>query len=247
MGEYDAIAAGFPDPYRMIWRESVGSTNDELRALADYGAAEGLIFVAEAQSAGRGRRGAKWESEAGLDLSFSVLLRPKFEKKLWGRLSLVAGLAVCEAMEAWDLEAEIKWPNDVWCGKRKLAGILVETVRDFVVIGIGVNVNSLRKGEPLAAVSVCDLYGNPVSRAEVLGRIIARLAERAAQSGEDFHQIVESAKTRCALRGHRISFQSSGREQRGLCEGIGPEGELIVLIGEKRISHKQISEVRLID
>ena len=99
MSDFDNIAAQLPDPFRLLWREKVSSTNDELRALAEKGMAEGLVLVAEEQVAGRGRRGAEWFSPKGESLAFSVLLRPTEPKGFWSRLSLVAGLAVAEALE----------------------------------------------------------------------------------------------------------------------------------------------------
>ena len=136
MSDFDHIAARMPDPFRLLWRETVSSTNDELRALAEKGMAEGLVLVAEEQTAGRGRRGAEWFSPTGESLAFSVLLRPSEPMAFWPRLSLAAGLAVAESLEKFVPLAEIKWPNDVLiCGK-KIAGILVEAGRDFVIVGI---------------------------------------------------------------------------------------------------------------
>ena len=87
MSAFDHVAASLPDPFRLLWREKVCSTNDELRALAEKGTTEGLILIADEQTAGRGRRGAAWLSPKGENLAFSVLLRPSESKALWHRLS----------------------------------------------------------------------------------------------------------------------------------------------------------------
>ena len=143
MSEYDEVAAGMPGEFRVLWRAEVSSTNDELRILAEQGMGAGLVLVGEDQKAGRGRRGAAWFSPKGDGLAFSVLLRPGADKGLWHRLSLVAGLAVAEAVEKFGVIAEVKWPNDVLVGGRKLAGILVEAGKDFVIVGIGINANAV--------------------------------------------------------------------------------------------------------
>jgi transcription termination factor NusA len=141
MSDFDQVAARLPDPFRILWREKASSTNDELRALAENGMGEGLVLIAEEQSAGRGRRGAVWISPKGENLAFSVLLRPGTEKALWYRLSLIAGLAVAEALEAFVPLAEIKWPNDVRVSGKKIAGILVaegfSTVEEIAYVPVG--------------------------------------------------------------------------------------------------------------
>src|SRR6478735_9128147 len=110
--DFTRVAADFPEPFRLLVRESVESTNDEVRILAQTGAPDGLVVLAERQTAGRGRRGAAWFSQAGESLAFSVLLRPDEPKALWPRLALAAGLAVTEAVESFGTQPGIKWPND---------------------------------------------------------------------------------------------------------------------------------------
>src|SRR5512134_2109839 len=140
--DFTGIASEFPDPFRLLIRETAGSTNDELRALAAAGSPDGLVLLALQQTAGRGRRGAAWFCPAGESLAFSILVRPAEPKALWPRLALAAGLAVAEAAESFGPPAGIKWPNDVWIGRRKVAGILVEAGPDFAIVGIGLNVHT---------------------------------------------------------------------------------------------------------
>ena len=142
-------AAEFPDPFHLRVLETAGSTNDELRALAEASAPEGLVLLALEQSAGRGRRGAKWFAPPGEALTFSILLRPAAPKALWPRLALAAGLAVAEVVESFGPAAGIKWPNDVYAEGRKLGGILVEVptvTPPRLIIGVGLNVlNSVQE------------------------------------------------------------------------------------------------------
>ncbi|RYD26033.1 MAG: biotin--[acetyl-CoA-carboxylase] ligase, partial [Verrucomicrobiaceae bacterium] len=93
------MGTDLPEPFRLLIKQSVDSTNDEARRLAEQGMPEGLVVITDRQTQGRGRRGAAWFSPPGESLAFSVLLRPDAPKALWPRLALVAGLAVAEALE----------------------------------------------------------------------------------------------------------------------------------------------------
>lgn len=143
-----------------------GSTNDDLLEAGKQGAPHGTGLAARAQTAGRGRRGHKWDSTAG-NLLLSIVLRPRVDPAKYSGLAAVSGLAVLEALEAQGLANEIglKWPNDLVARGRKLGGILVEAARDnegkpFAVCGIGVNVNYVPSEVPdggLAAIGLSDL------------------------------------------------------------------------------------------
>lgn len=143
-----------------------GSTNDDLLEAGKQGAPHGTGLAARAQTAGRGRRGHKWDSTAG-NLLLSIVLRPRVDPAEYSGLAAVSGLAVLEALEAQGLANEIglKWPNDIVARGHKLGGILVEAARDnegrpFAVCGIGVNVNFTPQEVPdggLAAIGLSDL------------------------------------------------------------------------------------------
>lgn len=146
-----------------------GSTNDDLLEAGKQGAPHGTGLAARAQTAGRGRRGHKWDSTAG-NLLLSIVLRPHVDPAKYSGLAAVSGLAVLEALEAQGLANEIglKWPNDLVARGRKLGGILVEAARDnegkpFAVCGIGVNVNYVPSEVPdggLPAIGLSDLNEN---------------------------------------------------------------------------------------
>lgn len=146
-----------------------GSTNDDLLEAGKQGAPHGTGLAARAQTAGRGRRGHKWDSTAG-NLLLSIVLRPRVDPAKYSGLAAVSGLAVLEALEAQGLANEIglKWPNDLVARGHKLGGILVEAARDnegkpFAVCGIGVNVNYVPSEVPdggLPAIGLSDLNEN---------------------------------------------------------------------------------------
>lgn len=126
--------------------DSVGSTNTEAAVQASQGAAEGLCVMAEQQTAGRGRQARTWISEKGSGLYFSVVLRPKFDTRYFPLITLMAGVAVHDALEEFGIRPDIKWVNDILVNDRKIAGILAETVDSpdglAVVVGIGINLTS---------------------------------------------------------------------------------------------------------
>src|SRR5215475_8200194 len=142
-------------PWPGLWREvrvveETGSTNADLLAEARSGAAEGLVLVAEAQTAGRGRMGRRWISPPRRALTFSVLLRPAVSAGLLGWVPLLAGVAVASALEhTAGVDARLKWPNDVLAGDAKIAGILAERWGSAIVVGTGINVLQQRGELPV--------------------------------------------------------------------------------------------------
>jgi len=129
----------------LIHFDTVDSTNKAALRASSNGAAEGTLFVAETQTAGKGRQSRKWHSPPGLGLYFSVLLHPKTAALEANNLVLQSAVAVCNAIEElYDYPVGIKWPNDIYSGNKKLGGILLETTItgntiENAVIGIGLN------------------------------------------------------------------------------------------------------------
>jgi BirA family biotin operon repressor/biotin-[acetyl-CoA-carboxylase] ligase len=246
--EFLAAAAGFPEPFRLLVRESAASTNDELRALAEGGAGEGLVLLALHQTAGRGRRGAAWFSEPGGSLAFSVLIRPEKPKALWPRLALATGLAVAEAVERFGPAAGVKWPNDVWIGHRKVAGILVEAGGDFVIAGIGINVNGTVFPHEIASIATSLRLETSLQtpRGEVLAEIIRGFARHCRNIGSGFDELLDGVRQRCVLTGRRVSLATSHGPRTGVVEGIAPGGELLLRTdaGVERLI--QADEVRIL-
>jgi BirA family transcriptional regulator, biotin operon repressor / biotin---[acetyl-CoA-carboxylase] ligase len=127
--------------------DSIDSTNLEAMRQARAGAQEGLCIVAREQTAGRGRLDRIWQSPQDAGLYFSIVLRPRLEMNAWPLITLMAALAVSDAlMKACSLRADIKWPNDLCVNERKLCGILAETVETetgpAAVVGMGINLKA---------------------------------------------------------------------------------------------------------
>jgi BirA family biotin operon repressor/biotin-[acetyl-CoA-carboxylase] ligase len=160
-----------------VVRESA-STNADVAAAARAGAAEGLVVVAEAQTAGRGRLDRSWSSPPRAGLTFSALLRPTFPPAGWGWIPLLCGVSVAGPLSRLaGLDVRLKWPNDVLVGERKLGGILTEVVDSGVVVGIGLNV-SLREDEiPVPTATSLAIEGSElVDRDPVLRVVLRELA-----------------------------------------------------------------------
>jgi BirA family biotin operon repressor/biotin-[acetyl-CoA-carboxylase] ligase len=247
--DFATAAAEFPDPFRLLVRETAASTNDELRVLAENGAPDGLVLLAMEQTAGRGRRGASWFSPPGDSLAFSILLRPEEPKALWPRLALAAGLSVAKAVESFGSATGIKWPNDVWIGRRKVAGILVEAGRDFAIVGIGLNVNSTVFPAEVAEIATSLRLETGINhrRQEVLAAIIRSFARNSRQIGSDFDQLLDSIRERCVLTGKRVSLGTSSGPRQGIVEGIAPGGELLLRTETDLERLMQADEVRILD
>jgi BirA family biotin operon repressor/biotin-[acetyl-CoA-carboxylase] ligase len=246
--QYNTVASSFPDPFRLMVRDSSASTNDDLCRLAECGMQDGLVLLARCQTAGRGRRGAAWFAPPGESLAFSVLLRPAEPKALWPRFSLIAGLAVAEAIEQFGFSAGIKWPNDVWIAGRKVAGILVEAGADHVVVGIGLNLatSDFPAGIADTATSLHLESGVEPDGPAVLAAVIHRLAVHRGSVADGFDAVIDAVRSRCVLSGHRISYLSARGPGTGMVAGIAPGGELDVITGMGRQRLMQADEIRIL-
>ncbi|MEK7950248.1 biotin--[acetyl-CoA-carboxylase] ligase [Luteolibacter soli] len=238
-----------PAGFRLDFRETTGSTNDDVREAARAGAPAGLVVVAGRQQSGRGRRGAAWVCPPGEGLAFSVLLRLTEPKALWPRLSLAAGLAVAEGLDRHGVAAEVKWPNDVWINGKKIAGILVEAGEDFVVVGIGINVGVTEFPQALedSATSLALECGEAPELPLVLASMLERLPVWQAKIGADFDELLRRFRERCALTGERVRLTAADGVLVGEAAGIGDGGELLVRTSEGIRRIVQAEEVRVVE
>lgn len=160
----------------MHYFSEIDSTNEEVKKLARTGEAEGVTVVADKQTAGKGRLGRVWNSPSGNNIFMSVLLRPRIKPEKASQITLIAGLAMCEAIrEVTGLEAKIKWPNDIVVNGKKVCGILTEMSAEidcvnYVVVGIGVNVNQTEFPEELPYATSLKLQGGQeYQRGKIIG------------------------------------------------------------------------------
>ena len=162
---------------------SLPSTNTELARQASEGAGEGLSILADEQTAGRGRLQRAWSSPRGAGLYFSILLQPAIAQDQWPLITFMAALAVGDALsEACDVNTDIKWPNDLLSGERKICGILAESVETpagrAVIVGIGINLTAEAYPAELSpvATSVAETSGRTTERETVLAALLRALS-----------------------------------------------------------------------
>ncbi|MEZ4376429.1 MAG: biotin--[acetyl-CoA-carboxylase] ligase [Polyangiaceae bacterium] len=238
----------------VVYFEQTGSTNDEAITAARQGAKHGSVFIADSQTAGRGRRGRSWSSAPGENLLFSVLLRPQLELKTASRLTLAVGLAVRDAVAEYTASApQLKWPNDVWIARKKLAGILVESQvsggqLDSVVIGVGANVLSRDLPEEIASLAtslaLCEpAAGAPeLSREGVLARVLIQLERRLGQfEREGLASMLDELRLHDALLGQQVRVD----ERRGTARGIDQNGALLLESSDGQYFHIENGTVDL--
>jgi BirA family transcriptional regulator, biotin operon repressor / biotin---[acetyl-CoA-carboxylase] ligase len=241
--EIARLAAGtiFGDAAKVHVFETIGSTNAVAVEAAAAGAPEGSIFFADEQTAGRGRGGHSWHSARGTGVYVSVLLRPRLAPAdvLW--LSLIAGLAVHDAIRRISaMDADLRWPNDIMLGAKKMGGILSEATTDpqrirHAVIGIGVNVN--QPVFPLelrpSATSLFIETGREWPRMEIIGALLESL-------DKDYRAVQEGGRARAAMlerfaqastyiQGARVHVNEHGAgEFEGTTAGLDEHGFLRV-------------------
>jgi len=222
--------------------EQVASTSDlALERARDSVLQTPALFIAERQTAGRGRGKNVWWSQAG-GLTFSLVLEavgPLEDQSRWPRIAVTTAVAVGDAVAllAPQCRCAIKWPNDVYLDGQKLAGILVEAphvggVLRRIVIGLGLNVNNAFREAPdeirAIGTSLSDAAGETFDLHDTLTILLQRIAERLRQLQADDPQLSGEWQSRCMLRGRDIAITLGTREVRGSCLGIQADGGLLI-------------------
>jgi BirA family transcriptional regulator, biotin operon repressor / biotin---[acetyl-CoA-carboxylase] ligase len=222
-----------------LWRDvtvvpQTGSTNADLLERARSGAAEGLVLVAEEQTAGRGRLGRAWSAPPGAGLIFSVLLRPaEVPPARLGWLPLLTGVAVATAVrDQAGVPASLKWPNDVLVADRKLAGILAEAHGDAVVVGVGLNVTLSQAELPVpTATSLRLADAASTDRTALLAVILTELGRRYQtwRADRDGAELRAEYLRWCATIGREIRVElPGGAVLTGTAADVDEVGRLVV-------------------
>ncbi len=226
------LELGHPLQFKSI----TGSTNDDALQAARQGAPHGSLFVADQQTHGRGRRGHTWHTPKAQDLTFSVLVRPSLVAAALTGVTLAVGLAVRDACAKHTVEElSVKWPNDVLCRGRKLAGILLESqlragVLSALVIGIGVNVNARTFPPDLQrpATSLA-LLGAKLGREQLLIEILQALELRLRQYTEaGLPRLLPELERYNALLGSQVVIEDVQGTVQGTVQGLSVDGALLV-------------------
>jgi BirA family biotin operon repressor/biotin-[acetyl-CoA-carboxylase] ligase len=218
--------------------DSVPSTNLEAAKRAIKGEPEGLCVVAREQTAGRGRLQRHWISPKDAGLYFSIILRPGFEQNLWPLLTLMAAVAVHDALlTACNLESDIKWPNDIMISDKKLCGILAETVETTlgraVVVGIGIDLTCKAfPAELLDIATSVHAATNKISDPDIVMQALIRALQRRyemLQLPEGAENMIREWSSRSSYAtGKWIRVSDGDEEVEGMTDGLERDGALRV-------------------
>lgn len=232
--------------FKTVWHDKVSSTNDICMDSARIGSDEGIVVAAKYQEQGRGQRGNSWESEQGLNLTFSILLRPDFlrvdEQFL---ISKIAAISVCDWIGAYlgDKNVAIKWPNDIYIENNKVAGILIEnsfssSKLDISVVGIGINLNQKEFSADLPNPTSLTIETNRVFDVKTaLEEFLSCFNERYIQAKSGEVTFIDSEYLNKLYRKDIYCiYRASSDEFKAKIVGVKPTGELMLQTekGEER-------------
>ena len=220
---------------------------------AENGAPQGALLVADMQTAGRGRRGRTWNSPAGINVYFTLILKPDYAPDKASMVTLLMALAVAEGIrETCGIEAGIKWPNDIVVNGRKVCGILTEmsVEREFihyVVIGVGINVG-IQEFAPELTASATSLEaecGKSVSKAGLIANTMQAFEKyyEKFQSSTDLSGVLTEYNGRLVNRGREVRVLDPKGEYQGVAQGINSTGELLVSMEDGSVSRVYAGEV----
>jgi BirA family biotin operon repressor/biotin-[acetyl-CoA-carboxylase] ligase len=254
----DAARAGRRIGHAIEAHAVIGSTNDRARELLDDPAIDGIVVVADAQSAGRGRRDRRWFSPAGRSLSMSAAVRPRLGARDAWQLAFGTALATAEACESL-VETWLKWPNDVVASSdAKVGGILIETIVDGerlagAVIGIGLNLDWRRADMPAeirdVATSLADLApAHAIDRVGLFARLLDALSEEigAIEAGRS---PLPRYRARCRTLGADVTVAVGERTIDGRAVDLDDDGALVVETGDGRVrvASGEVTAVRRVE
>jgi BirA family biotin operon repressor/biotin-[acetyl-CoA-carboxylase] ligase len=227
--------------------ESLPSTNTELARMASEGAAEGLAVLADEQTAGRGRLQRAWSSPKGAGLYFSMLLRPAIPVDQWPLITFMAALAVGDALrEAAGVQTDIKWPNDLLSGERKICGILAETIDTpggrAVIIGIGIN---LRPNAFPEGTSVMEATGLQPDREAILAALLSALVRWYSLLGEREKILAAWASRSSYANGKLVQVKNGDEVWQGTTCGVELDGALRLRTGNGEVKIIRAGDVSL--
>lgn len=233
----------------------VDSTNATLFRLLKEGVPEGTVVVADAQTAGQGRLGKPWFSPYGLNVYVSVLLKPPIHLGEARVFTLIGSLAIAEGLDEHNIESQVKWPNDVLVGAKKIGGVLTEVqTKDGdvaqLILGIGINVNIDRAtmdrlyGRAAAgATSVHEILGHTIDRTVFVAQLLEKVEKRYERfMGSGKGALLDDWKQRSFL-GQRVRVKEDDRHVEGVAMDLDEEGCLVVRLDDGLSIHVREGEV----
>lgn len=184
------------------------------------------VFLADQQSSGRGRRGNQWFSSKAKDLLFTVVIESGLELKDIQKMATASALALAQVLEKHGLKAQVKFPNDIYINHKKVAGILIEQIGDFSLIGIGLNVNS----EPIQQkfTSLFTELAQVTDRELLLADILTHLITTLSLCGENYEEIRQEISRYDLFFNKEIQYEEKGQQYEGVARGLSDNGFILV-------------------
>lgn len=223
-----------------IYCDEVESTNSVLLSSKEFNQ-HGTVLLGEYKTKGRGRKGRNWVSNAGQNLTFSILLKNDIKDHKINLVNLGSSLVVSQALEnLFQLNVELKWPNDVLVDKKKIAGILLDSTSkgnriNRIVLGIGINVNQSNfpgKFE-IQPTSIRKEFKGIVSRERLLSEILNLFEDMLGIWKKEPEKILNDWRNRCRLIGEKIKIVDGDKLKSGVFQDIDDEGFLVLKVGDK--------------
>ncbi|MGK9476019.1 biotin--[acetyl-CoA-carboxylase] ligase [Melioribacter sp. OK-6-Me] len=223
-----------------VYCDEVESTNDLLLKSKDFDQ-HGTVLMAEYQTRGKGRKNREWISNAAQNLTFSILLKQNYPEKKINIINLLSSLSVAQALEnLYQLNIELKWPNDILVNKKKIAGILLESVSkgkkiEKLVVGIGINVNQPNfpgKFE-IQPTSVRKEFKSIVSRERLLSEVLNIFENLLFTAFENTDKILNDWRERCKMIGEKVKIIQDNKTLVGVFDDIDEEGYLMLKTADK--------------
>lgn len=236
--------------YNVRVLETVDSTNLYVKELAKKDAVHGTVVIADHQTNGRGRLGRQFFSPSGTGIYMSVLIRPEEINLAPHLLTVAAGVAVCRTLE--DICSEsprIKWVNDIFIGRKKVCGILAESLSNqtginSIIVGIGINVTTSAADFPDELINIAgSIFPKAVTRNEIIAKVLAEFKNIC--STKEANTLIEEYKSLSLLMDKEITFLKDGKPHLGIATDINMEGNLIVKLQNRETITLKSGEVSL--
>jgi len=239
----------------IFFYDSVASTNDTAYALAENGAKEGAVVIAEHQSKGKGRFNRIWISPKQTGIYFSCVLRPKMPLKEVPKITILVAVAVAESIsKTTGLNIKIKWPNDVMINDHKVSGILTELKAeqdevDFVILGLGINVNTPKNVLPSHATSISCENGKPVDRVALMRMILEKIEQyyKEVFKRGHFNDIIKKWKQYSYPMGSKVRINLHHKKIiEGSFHSLSSDGTLLVKLTDGNIKEISAGDVEIV-
>lgn len=214
----------------------LASTNSQRESLS------GSVFLADQQSLGKGRRDNQWTSSPGEDLLFTVIIETELPLDQIHKVATTTALAIAMELEKIGLNPMIKFPNDIYIDDKKTAGILIEQVKEFTLIGVGVNVNSQPTLVNSTSLIQHQVDRKPISREKLLASFLCQLTAQLSLCKDHYSSIQQNLKKYDLFYGKKIQFIQDATTHTGTARGISSNGYLLVLLDSDSSPQNHLGE-----